>query len=143
MRSRTARRSRLRRQARSEQGEVDRTRHEAEATLERRRASEAFETERFRLMGEAANASAEKRASDEQWRRTVSEAAATRQLVETQRDEAAARAARAEEALAAAHVECRTLGEALARLHLDEQARPPRFAPLQTIETLIPFPRHA
>ena len=102
-------------QARAEQGDMDHTRMSAAEAVERRRSNEHFEAERFRLMGESASVSAELRAADEQWRRNASEAAAHRQLLENQRDDAVSRAHRAEEALATSLAEQRATTDMLTR----------------------------
>ena len=108
-------------QARCEQGEAERARSAAEWDINSRRNQEHAESERFRLMAELAAANAERTTADEQWRRNAAEAASTQSLIATQRDEATARAVRAEEALASALSEQAHLNETVARLH--EQLR--------------------
>ena len=103
-------------QGRCEQGEAERSRKAAEDEISQRREKEFTESERFRLMAELASANAERKAADEQWRRTTAEAASTHSLIEMQRDEAVARACRAEETLASAMSEQTQLNEALSRL---------------------------
>ena len=73
------------------------------------------EQERLRLFNELTGAQAERRMAEDRRRQTVAEAMATRQLLESQRDEALARAARAEDALTIALSEQRVLSERLAR----------------------------
>jgi myosin heavy subunit len=102
-------------QARLEQGEAERARKASEDEVERRRTAELAESDRFRLLGDLAELQAVHKASEENWRRLQAEAAATRGMLERQRDDAIARLARAEEALAAALGENTALGEALAR----------------------------
>ena len=103
-------------QARVNQGEMDRARAAADSEAERRRTTEAAESERLRLLAEAATAVAEKKAAEEHARQMIGEGEATRRLLEAQRDDALSRANRAEESLAVALSEQRALSEALARV---------------------------
>lgn len=113
-------------QQRLEQSEAEARRRQATDDLERRQTAEQTDQERFRLLGDLAAAQSDKKRAEDQWRLALEDSNATRQMLEAQRDEALSRATHAEDALAVALHERRTLSDSMARV--SQQAAAERTA---------------